>query len=258
MIHADATLTVVAHTARWTRSFSTCSTSPSNGVTVDGRAVRFTPPPRRSRFHCRRGQASAFNTASSIDYGGVRHRRTRSRATDSAGRWTLLRRQLAEPRASLDPKHRSSERQGDGDVARPRADGRTVVANGKLVGTRRCAAIAALSDAKRLARSRGRIPVYLMVIAAAPLVHIRPRRHRVRSRRGQRCVPQSVYTAPEQRDCAARPVRARRRDRATLLAARRPVSVREARAPAVVDALRRDGERERDLLRRRPVSPRHD
>ena len=113
----------------------------------------------------------------------------------------VLRRQLAESRAPLDSEHRSSERQGDGDVARhARPSSQTVVANGKLVQhAHRCATRAAPSARRRCGARSRRIPVYLMVIAAAPLERFDLGDTACGLAEGQRCVPQSVYTAPEQR-----------------------------------------------------------
>ena len=70
----------------------------------------------------------------------------------------LVRRQLAEPRAPLDSEHRSSERQGDGHLARTAPRRATVVANGTLVGTRPldAAACRARRDACGASRSRFR------------------------------------------------------------------------------------------------------
>ena len=188
-----------------------------------------------------------------MDYGGAVTDGLIARR-DSGGAVDVLRRQLAEPRAPLDSEHRSSERQGDGDVARARA------ADGRRSWRTASSCRRARARPRRLAEEREWIRVAR--VAADSGVPDGDRRRATRSRtisatptcglaELQRCVPQyGVHRARAGED-VARSVRARGRDRAAVFAPRRPVPVREARAPAIVDALRRDGERERDLLRRR-------
>jgi aminopeptidase N len=74
---------------------------------------------------------------------------------------------------------------------------RTVVANGRLVSTR---PVAAGGDrVETIWREAQRIPVYLMVVAAAPLVRLDLGDTSCGLAELQSCVPQYVYTAPEQR-----------------------------------------------------------
>ena len=142
----------------------------------------------------------------------------------------VLRRQLAESRASLDSEHRSSERQGDGDVARHGARRRRP--SSRTASSCRRASFA--SDGVERRES-----VWREGAAHSGVSHgdrrraaraIRLRRHGVRARRGPalRAAVRVHGAGAARRD--AGPVRARRRDGATVLAARRTVSVREARA----------------------------
>ena len=153
-IHANATLTVTTHGARATRSCSTCSISRSNSVTVDGRAVKFARGPETIAIPLptKRGTNPTYQVVGRLRRRG--HRRT-DRARRQRGALDVLRRQLAESRASLDSEHRSSERQGDGDVARDaRPSSQTVVANGKLVSTRAVRDATAASERRRCGASR--------------------------------------------------------------------------------------------------------
>ena len=166
-------------------------------VTVNGRAAKF-----RADAGIRRRRSAARERRRHDDgRGGLRRRghRRSDRAARQRGAVDVLRRQLAEPRATLDSESRSSERQGDGDVAR--------------------ACVAAARRSWRTARScrRGRwpmprggartesvwresqpIPVYLMVIAAAPLERYDLGETACGLGVDRQCVPQYVYTAPEQ------------------------------------------------------------
>ena len=95
------------------------------------------------------------------------------------------------------------------------------------------------------------IPVYLMTIAAAPLVRYDLGSSACGFARDGGCVTQMVYVAPEQRRSMPGDFRYAGDivDFFSHLVA--PVSVRETRARAEQHAFRRHGERERDLLRRR-------
>jgi aminopeptidase N len=77
--------------------------------------------------------------------------------------------------------------------------GRTVVANGKLVSTHAVRDPDGVERVESVWRESRRIPVYLMVIAAAPLEQFNVGDTACGLAELQRCVPQSVYTAPEQR-----------------------------------------------------------
>ena len=231
---------------------SICSISTCDSVTVDGRSAKFVRRPsddRDSAAARRRHERRRIDVA--VDYGGAVTDGLIARA-DSAGRWTYFGDNWPNRARHWIPSidHPSDKATVTWRVTAPPSQ--TVVANGKLVSTRTVRDRRQPNAHETVWRESQRIPVYLMVIAAAPLERVRPRRHgvRARPRRSDAC-RSTVYIAPEQRRLLARPVRARRRDRAALREPRRSVSVREARAPAVVDALRRNGERQRDLLRRR-------
>jgi aminopeptidase N len=76
--------------------------------------------------------------------------------------------------------------------------GRTVVANGKLVSSRPIRDGAGRERVESVWRESRRIPVYLMVIAGAPLEEFDLGETDCGLAELQRCVPQTVYTAPEQ------------------------------------------------------------
>ena len=72
------------------------------------------------------------------------------------------------------------------------------MANGKLVSTKPVRDASGAERTETVWRESRRIPVYLMVIAAAPLERYDLGDTACGLAEGQRCVPQSVYTAPEQ------------------------------------------------------------
>ena len=154
-IRASATLTRHAHATRDTLVLDLLDLT-VNGVTVDGRAVQVRRGPGDDRDSAA-GEAGTRvrRTASRIDYGGAVDRRA-DRARRQRRTVDVLRRQLAESRAPLDSEHRSSERQGDGDVARDGARRRRPSsANGKLVSTRTIRARRRRTTRNGVARSRG-------------------------------------------------------------------------------------------------------
>jgi hypothetical protein len=167
----------------------------------------------------------------------------------------VVRRQLAQPRAHVASHGRSPERQGDGELDRAR--GRAKRRRGERRAARRQPHHRRRTATARNALARDEADRALSDghrrRADDP---IRPPVGDLPSRRSRR-----LRTAIRVRDAGEPPVAPRRlqrhgRDHGVVRAARRAVPVREARAPAVVDALRRDGERERDLLRRQAVSRR--
>ena len=177
------------------------------------------------------------------------------RAEGREGAMDLVRRQLARSHAAVAADGRSSERQGDRVV-----DG-SCAARGEPWWRMASCSARSRSAARRgshgdeVAREPAD-PAILMVIAAGPLVRYDLARARLPLRRpGTVRAPDRVRDAGE-RELAAR-ARSRRRARSCALrGARRSVPVREARAPPVEHAIRRDGERERDLLRRQAVPQR--
>jgi aminopeptidase N len=115
--------------------------------------------------------------------------------TDSAGRWTGFGDNWPNRARYWIPSvdHPSDKATVSWNVIAPR--GRTVVANGVLVGRD------SLSDGRIRTRWRESHPiaVYLMVIAAAPLTEYPLGETACGMATDERCVPQYVYTAPEQR-----------------------------------------------------------
>ena len=169
-----------------------------NGVTIDGHSMPFLRTTRSIAIALphtgRRG--ALYNV--SVDYAGAVTDGLIVR-TDSAGRWTYFGDNFPDRArhwiASIDdPSDKATV------TWRVRAPpGRTVVANGKLVATR---AIHDQSGADRVEwewRESRPIPVYLMVIAAAPLERFDLGDTACGLAELERCVPQSVYTAPELR-----------------------------------------------------------
>ena len=171
---------------------------------------------------------------------------------DAKGRWTWFGDNWPNRARQWMPSGRSSERQGDRDVDGARADGADR-------GRRTASSLGATSTRGASGRTETRwretrpIPPYLMVIAAARSCASTSARRRAAYARSHAVrAAVRVRDAREQRRLPG--AFARAGAIVALFEARRPVPVREARAPAVVHALRRDGERERDLLRRKAVS----
>lgn len=164
-------------------------------ATLDGRAVSFARGDSTVSILLPRRHTGAFRAL--VEYGGrvvdgliVR--------TDSAGRWTGFGDNWPNRArhwiASVD--HPSDKATVTWHVRAPR--GRTVVANGRLVGTGMVRV-----GQRRLVETTWResrpIPVYLMVVAAAPLERFDLGETDCGLAEMQRCVLQEVYTAPEQR-----------------------------------------------------------
>jgi aminopeptidase N len=194
-IHAVAVLTVARQSDADTLVLDLLDLG-VNGVTVDGHAAPFLRTTRSIAIALpRRGRRGATYVVS-VDYGGTVTDGLIVR-TDSAGRWTYFgdnfpdraRRWIA---GIDDPSDKATV------TWRVRAPvGRTVVANGKLVATR---SLHDQSGADRVEwewRESRPIPTYLMVIAAAPLEQFDLGDTACGLAELQRCVPQSVYTAPE-------------------------------------------------------------
>jgi aminopeptidase N len=166
-------------------------------VTVDGHLAKFTRLPATIAIMLPRKGSGKAQYKVSIDYGGsvidgliVRK--------DSLGRWTYFGDNWPNRARHWIPSidHPSDKATVTWRVRVPA--GRTVVANGKLVSTH------SIRDARgerveSVWRESRRIPVYLMVIAAAPLEQFDLGETDCGLAELQRCVPQSVYTAPEQR-----------------------------------------------------------
>ena len=166
-------------------------------VTVDGRAAKFTRNPETIAIPLPRTAARAAQYKVSIDYGGAVTDGLIARA-DSAGRWTYFGDNWPNRARHWIPSidHPSDKATVTWRVRAPA--GRTVVANGKLLSTRPIRDAGGAARVETVWRESRRIPVYLMVIAAAPLEVFDLGDTDCGLAELQRCVPQSVYTAPEQ------------------------------------------------------------
>jgi len=172
-------------------------------VTVEDRPVTFVQTP--SEVHIplphpeRRGM---FHVA--VSYGGAVTDGLIVR-TDSAGRWTYFGDNWPNRArhwiASID--HPSDKATVTWRVLAPASE--TVVANGKLLGTKTVRDADGRDRTEWTWRESQPIPVYVMVIAAAPLVRYDLGDTDCGLAALQRCVPQYVYTAPEQKSFAPGP-----------------------------------------------------
>jgi len=165
-------------------------------VSVDGHVVKFTRLPETIVIPLPRKGGKQYKV--SIDYGGsvidgliVRR--------DSLGRWTYFGDNWPNRARHWIPSidHPSDKATVTWRVRAP--VGRTVVANGKLVSSRPIRDGVGRERVESVWRESRRIPVYLMVIAAAPLEKFELGETDCGLAELQRCVPQAVYTAPEQR-----------------------------------------------------------
>jgi aminopeptidase N len=168
-----------------------------NDVTVDGRTAGFFQSTTGVSIALPRKRTGADYTVS-VDYGGAVSDGLIVR-TDSAGRWTYFgdnwpnRARHWIPSID-DPSDKATV------TWRVRAPaGRTVVANGRLLSSAP-ATVNGVSRVEWVWREARRIPVYLMVIAAAPLVEYDLGETACGLAALQRCVHQYVYVAPEQQN----------------------------------------------------------
>ncbi|HEY9228129.1 MAG TPA: M1 family metallopeptidase, partial [Gemmatimonadaceae bacterium] len=195
-IHAVATLSLT-RTARADTLTLDLLDLDVNSVTVDGRSVKFSRTPERIAIPlaAKRGATPSYTVA--VDYGGVVRDGLIARV-DSAGRATFFGDNWPNRARHWIPSidHPSDKATVTWRVTAPASQ--TVVANGKLISTRpvRKNGVARVETVWRETR---RIPVYLMVIAAAPLEQFELGDTACGLAEAQRCVPQYVYTAPEQR-----------------------------------------------------------
>jgi aminopeptidase N len=166
-------------------------------VTVDGRLAKFTRTPETVAIPVPKKGNGAHYTVS-IDYGGMVTDGLIVRM-DSAGRWTYFGDNWPNRARHWIPSidHPSDKATVTWRVRAPA--GRTVVANGRLVSTQSVRDGSGAQRIESVWRESRRIPVYLMVIAAAPLEQFDLGDTDCGLAELQRCVPQSVYTAPEQR-----------------------------------------------------------
>ena len=166
-------------------------------VMVDGRPVKFTRTSDAIGIPVgRKGNGVQYKV--SIDYGGAVSDGLIVRS-DSAGRWTYFGDNWPNRARHWIPSidHPSDKATVTWRVRAP--VGRTVVANGKLVSTHSIRDAGGAQRIESVWRESRRIPVYLMVIAAAPLEQFDLGDTDCGLAELQRCVPQSVYTAPEQK-----------------------------------------------------------
>jgi aminopeptidase N len=194
-IRAQATLTVLRTRPSDTLVLDLLDLT-VRAVTVDGRPVRFSQGPSSVAIPLP-GKASRANYKVVIDYGGRVTDGLIARP-DSAGRWTYFGDNWPDRARHWIPSidHPSDKATVTWRVTAPVS--KTVLANGKFVSTR----IVQRDGGERresVWREGRRIPVYLMVIAVAPLEQFDFGDTACGLAEGQRCVPQSVYTAPEQR-----------------------------------------------------------
>lgn len=194
-IHADATLTVERTAPRDTLALDLVDLKVVR-ISVNGRAATFRQTADAVVVvlpNARVGDTTRVD----IEYGGAVVDGLIARR-DSAGRWTYFgdnwpnRARHWIP--SLDhPSDKASV------TWRVRASpSQTIVANGALVSTRRVADASAGPRTEWVWRESRPIPPYLMVIAAAPLTRYDLGETACGLAEAQRCVPQYVYTAPEQ------------------------------------------------------------
>lgn len=160
-------------------------------VTVDGRAVKYerTTDAIRVPVGARRSMTVSVDYAGAVTDGLIVRR-------DSAGRWTYFGDNWPNRARHWIPSidHPSDKATVTWRVRAPSE--RTVVANGKLISTKPLGG----DRTETVWRETRPIAVYLMVIAAAPLVMYDLGDTACGLADHQRCVPQMVYVAPEQRN----------------------------------------------------------
>ncbi|HEY4216601.1 MAG TPA: M1 family metallopeptidase [Gemmatimonadaceae bacterium] len=168
-----------------------------NSVSVDDHTVHFVQTPTTVDIPLPKkgGKHPTYRVA--VDYGGAVTDGLIVR-TDTAGRWTYFGDNWPNRArhwiASID--HPSDKATVTWRVRAP--EGRTVVANGKLLTKRNVRDAAGDQRVEWQWRESRPISVYLMVIAAAPLEVYDLGDTACGLADRQRCVPQQVYTAPEQ------------------------------------------------------------
>jgi aminopeptidase N len=191
-IRASATLTVT-RTARSDTLVLDLLDLAVDRVTVDGRAVKFQQRPETVAIPLPAKRRTPAIYTVTVDYGGTVKDGLIVRV-DSAKRWTYFGDNWPNRARHWIPSidHPSDKATVTWRVRAPSS--RTVVANGNFVSTRPLGG----DRAETVWRESRRIPVYLMVIAAAPLERYDLGETACGLADLQRCVPQSVYTAPEQ------------------------------------------------------------
>jgi aminopeptidase N len=165
-------------------------------VTVDGRGVSFSRTANALTIPLPSGRAGTYRVA--VQYDGTVTDGLIVR-TDSAGRWTGFGDNWPDRARHWIPSidHPSDKATVSWTVRAP--EGRTVVANGRLLGTRLLRTPGRATRVETRWRESRPIAVYLMVIAAAPLEMFDLGDTSCGLAEMQRCVPQAVYVAPERR-----------------------------------------------------------
>lgn len=194
-IHADATLTVERTALRDTLALDLLDLTVAR-VAVNGKAAVFRQTPAGVAVVLPAARVGD-TTQVEVEYGGAVTDGLIARR-DSAGRWTYFGDNWPDRARHWIPSldHPSDKATVTWRVRASPA--KTVVANGALVSTRPVADGQAEPRTEWVWRESRPIPTYLMVIAAAPLVRYDLGETACGLADGQRCVPQFVYTAPEQ------------------------------------------------------------
>ena len=197
-IHGTALLTVarVAHADTLKLDLLDLDVS---GVSVDGRAAKFarTTDGIDIVLPSRKSTAATFEV--SVEYGGAVKDGLIVRQ-DSTGRWTYFGDNWPNRARHWIPSidHPSDKATVTWRVRAPAA--RTVIANGRLVSRKPIRDAAGGDRVETVWRESKPIAPYLMVIAAAPLTEYDVGDTACGLAESQRCVPQFVYVAPEQRN----------------------------------------------------------
>jgi len=165
-------------------------------VAVDGRAVKFVRQPEKLLIALPRKSARADYRVE-VAYEGAVKDGLIARA-DSAGRWTYFGDNWPNRARHWIPSidHPSDKATVTWRVTT--SPTKTVIANGKLISSKGVR-VGGVDRQETVWRESKRIPVYLMVIAVAPLVQVELGDTACGLAEAQRCVPQDVFVAPEQR-----------------------------------------------------------
>jgi aminopeptidase N len=194
-IRARATITVTRTQASDTLSLDLLDLDVRD-VTVDGRSVKFERQPEKVAVPLPRKTVRA-DFRIEVAYEGSVKDGLIARA-DSAGRWTYFGDNWPNRARHWIPSidHPSDKATVTWRVTT--SPSKTVVANGKMVSSK-AVRVGGVDRQETVWRESKRIPVYLMVIAVAPLVEVDLGDTACGLAEPQRCVPQDVYVAPEQR-----------------------------------------------------------
>jgi aminopeptidase N len=195
-IRARATITVARTAASDTLSLDLLDLDVRD-VSVDGRPVKFLRTPEKIAIPLARKSGKTAEYRVEVAYEGAVTDGLIARA-DSAGRWTYFGDNWPNRARHWIPSidHPSDKATVTWRVTASPA--KTVVANGKLVSSK-AVRVGGIERQETVWRETKRIPVYLMVIAVAPLVEVDLGDTACGLAEQQRCVPQAVFVAPEQR-----------------------------------------------------------